>query len=259
MHKGIILAGGSGTRLYPCTITTSKQLLPIYDKPMIYYPLCTLMLAGIKDILIISDPKNLNNYKNLLGNGKHFGIKIDYEVQPKPEGIAQAFLIAEKFINNNNCTLILGDNFLYGDNLSKKIKFTKKIGAKIFLHAVKNPNKYGVAEIKNKKIIKIYEKPKKFISNYAVTGLYQYDHNVVRYAKSLKKSSRGEYEITDLNNIYLNKKKLDFDILGSGYAWLDTGSFDDLLDASLFVRTIQQRQGYLIGDPKKIFKKIKKN
>lgn len=255
MHKGIILAGGSGTRLHPCTIATSKQLLPIYDKPMIYYSLTTLMLAGIKDILVISDPKNLDNYKNLLGNGKIFKIKISYKIQPKPEGIAQAFLIGEEFISNNDCTLILGDNFFYGHNLSDKIRSAKKKGARIFLHPVKNPNKYGVAKIKNKKIIKIYEKPKKFISNYAVTGLYQYDKDVVKYAKSLLKSKRGEYEISDLNNIYLDQKKLDFEILDRGYTWLDTGSFDDLLDASLFVRTIQQRQGILVGDPKKIFKK----
>ena len=255
MHKGIILAGGSGTRLHPCTKVVSKQLLPIYDKPMIYYALSTLMVAGIKDILIISDPKNFKNYQNLLGNGKNFKIQISYKVQEKPEGIAQSFLIAESFLDNQGCTLILGDNFFYGNNLSEKIKSKKHSGAKIFLYPVKNPNKYGVAKIKNKKIIKIYEKPNKFISKYAVTGLYQYDHNVVQYAKLLKKSKRGEYEITDLNNIYLKKKKLNYDILNNECTWLDTGSFDDLLDASLFVKTVQQRQGYPIGDPNKIFDK----
>jgi glucose-1-phosphate thymidylyltransferase len=249
MHKGIILAGGSGSRLHPCTFATSKHLLPIYDKPMIYYPLSTLKLAGINEILIISDPKNIGNYRNLLGNGKSFGVKIDYEIQDRPEGIAQAFLIGDKFIKNNNCTLILGDNFFYGHELSQKIKVNKNYGAKIFLHPVKNPNNYGVAQIKNKKIFKIQEKPKKFISNYAVTGLYQYDNKVVEYAKSLKKSKRGEYEITDLNNIYLKKKKLNFEILGKGYAWLDAGTFDDLLEVSFFVKTLQSRQGCLIGNP----------
>jgi len=246
--KGIILAGGYGTRLRPTTKIISKHLLPLYDKPMIYYPLSTLILAGIKKILLISDKSNIHNYKKLLGNGKKYGINIEYEEQVKPEGIAQSFLIGETFIKNSNCTLILGDNFFYGHKLSDKIKIKTLDGAKIFLHPVKNPNNYGVPKIENNKIKKIYEKPKKFISNYAVTGLYQYDKNVAKYVKTLKKSKRGEYEITDLNNIYLKKGKLKYEILGKGYTWLDAGTFDDLLDASLYVRTIQQRQGILIGN-----------
>lgn len=257
MYKGIILAGGLGTRLSPCTKVISKHLLPIYDKPMIFYSLSTLMLAGIRDILIISDQYNIQNYKKLLKNGNSYGVKIIYEIQHKPEGIAQAFLIGEKFINNQGCTLILGDNFFYGYDLSKKIKYTKNLGAKIFLHPVKNPEKYGVVKMKKKKIIKIIEKPKKYISNFVVTGLYHYDKNVVKYCKLLKKSKRNEYEITDLNNIYLKKKKLKYEILGRGYTWLDAGSFDELLDVSLFVRTIQQRQGNLIGEPREIAKSQK--
>jgi len=254
INKGIILAGGSGSRLKPLTKVISKHLLPLYDKPMIYYPLSTLIQAGINHILIITDPKNLYNYKTLLGNGKKYGLNINYEIQTKPEGIAQSFLIAEKFLKNSNCTLILGDNFFFGYGLSEKIKNKNISGAKIFIHPVKNPNNYGVPKIVKNKIIKIYEKPSKFISNYAVTGLYQYDNNVVRYAKTLKKSKRGEYEITDLNNIYLKKKKLNYEILGKSYTWLDAGTFDDMLDASLFVRTIQQRQGFSIGNIEKIKK-----
>jgi glucose-1-phosphate thymidylyltransferase len=252
MHKGIILAGGLATRLYPCTKVISKHLLPIYDKPMIFYSLSTLMLSGVKDILIITDRNNVQNYKKLLGYGNSYGVKIDYEMQNKPEGIAQAFLIGEKFIRNESCTLILGDNFFYGHDLSRKIKRTSNLGAKIFLHPVKNPEKYGVAKIKKKKIIKIIEKPKKYVSNLVVTGLYHYDKNVVKYCKLLKKSKRNEYEITDLNNIYLKNNKLKYEILGRGYTWLDAGSFDDLLDVSLFVRTIQHRQGNLIGKPEEV-------
>ena len=247
--KGIILAGGSGSRLYPITLSSSKQLLPIYDKPMIYYPLSVLMFAKIKEVLIIIEEKNFKNFYNLLGDGSHLGLKIQYAYQSKPRGIADAFLIAEKFINQDKVCLILGDNIFYGQGLVNSLQVaTKKNGATIFCYPVDNPSNFGVVEFdKNLKVKKIIEKPKKTKSNYAVTGLYFYDKNVVKYAKSIKPSKRGELEITDINKIYLAKKKLTVEILGRGFAWLDTGNYDSLLAASQFVQTIEKRQGYKIA------------
>ena len=254
-RKGIILAGGSGTRLHPLTIHTSKQLLPIYDKPMIYYPLCTLISSGVRDILIISTSQDLNNYKKLLGNGHKWGINICYEVQPKPDGLAQALIIGEDFINNHPSVLILGDNFFYGSGLDTILKHVNDIqdGATVFAYAVKDPERYGVVDFnENGKVLSIEEKPIKPKSNFAITGLYFYDSNASTYAKSLKPSSRGELEITDLNNCYINEDSLRVEKLDSGHAWFDMGTHDSLLDASIFVKSLEKRQGSKIACPEEI-------
>jgi len=248
--KGIILAGGSGTRLNPLTKAMSKQLIPIYDKPMVYYPLSTLMLAGIKDILVISTPQDLPKFKALLGDGRNMGLFICYKEQKKPEGIAQAFIIAEEFIGNDSVCLILGDNVFYGHNLSMTLQkmASLKTGAYIFGYWVANPQRYGVVKFNEKnEAISIEEKPKQPKSNYAVPGLYFYDNKVVDIAKNLKPSARGELEITDVNLIYLEKRKLKVAMLGRGYAWLDTGTPDSLLDASNYIATMERRQGLKIG------------
>ena len=253
-RKGIILAGGSGTRLYPLSKSVSKQLMPVYDKPMIYYPLSTLMLSGIRDILIITRPHEKENFYNLLGNGDHLGVNISYAVQSSPDGIAQAFLIGEKFISNNNCALVLGDNIFYGTNLHKLLNNAckKSIGASVFCYRVEDPENYGVIEFEQKKIISISEKPENPKSNYVVTGLYYYDDQVVDFAKSLKPSNRGELEITDINNLYLEKELLTSEFMGRGYAWLDTGSHDSLLQAGQFIATLENRQGVKICCPEEI-------
>ncbi|GAB4295929.1 MAG: glucose-1-phosphate thymidylyltransferase RfbA [Marinilabiliales bacterium] len=244
--KGIILAGGSGTRLYPITRSISKQIIPVYDKPMIYYPLSVLMLAGIRDILIISTPKDIHLYEDLLGDGKKLGIKISYEVQPSPDGLAQAFIIGEKFIGKDKVCLVLGDNIYYGHGFGKMMLKAAKIkdGALVFGYYVKNPQRYGVVEFDdNKNVLSLEEKPKQPKSNYAVTGLYFYSNDVVEKAKSLKPSARGELEITDLNLLYLNENRLKVQLLGRGIAWLDTGTHESLLQASNFIATIEERQG----------------
>ena len=259
VRKGIILAGGKGTRLYPLTKSVSKQLLPIYNKPMIYYSLSTLMLAGIKEILLISTPKDLKLYKNLLGNGSNFGIKLKFAIQKKPEGIAQAFIIAKNFLNKSPCALILGDNFFYGQSFQKLIqKANSDLNhSTVFSYYVKNPSDYGVISInKQNKILSIEEKPKKPKSNYVVTGLYFYTNDVFKYAKRLKPSKRKELEITDINNIYAKNKKLNNISLGRGFTWLDAGNFETLYESSLFVKTIENRQGMKIGCPEEIAYKM---
>ena len=251
--KGIVLAGGAGTRLHPSTIAISKQLLPIYDKPMIYHPISVLMLAGIQDILIISTPSDLPNFKKLLGNGSQFGINFSYKEQPSPDGLAQAFILAEEFIGNDCAALILGDNIFYGDGFSGTLKKVvaetqNKGGATIFGYQVKDPQRFGVVEFdSDNKAISIEEKPQNPKSDYAVTGLYFYDNRVIEYAKSLKPSVRGELEITDLNNIYLKNNCLNVELLGRGFAWLDTGTHNSLLRASQYVHTIEENQGIKIA------------
>ncbi|MEO8400832.1 MAG: glucose-1-phosphate thymidylyltransferase RfbA [Gammaproteobacteria bacterium] len=253
--KGIILAGGSGTRLYPVTKHINKHLLPVYDKPMIYYPLSTLLLAGIREILLITTPKDLQTYQALLGDGSHLGISIEYAEQPKPEGLAQALIIGESFIGNDNVCLVLGDNIFYGTEFAVHLESAKKMlpGAVIFAYYVKDPERYGVVDFdQNGKVINLIEKPSNPPSNYAVTGLYFYDSRAVQYAKSLKPSQRGELEITDLNKIYLQHGDLHVQIMGRGYAWLDTGTCHSLLEASQFVAILEERQGLRIACPEEI-------
>lgn len=255
--KGIILAGGSGTRLYPLTKVTSKQLLPIYDKPMIYYPLSTLMLAGIRDILIISTPEDTPRFQELLGDGGHFGIRLSYAVQPSPDGLAQAFLIGADFIGDEPCAMILGDNIFYGGwfshNLRQAAKNALEGKATIFGYYVTDPERFGIVEFdENRNVISVEEKPEKPKSNYCITGLYFYDRRVVEMAKKVKVSARGELEITDLNRLYLEDDSLKVQILGRGFAWLDTGTMESLMEAAVFVQTVQKRQGVVISAPEEI-------
>ncbi len=249
IKKGIILSGGKGTRMSPLTKAVNKQLLPIYDKPLIYYPLSVLMLAKIRDVLIVVNKGQLDQYKKILPNGKNLGIKISYVEQDKPRGLPDAFILGEKFIGKSSVSLILGDNFFYGQYLTEKLKSSVKIknGAKVFLHRVRKPERYGVAKVKNNKIISIKEKPKKFFSDYAITGLYFFDNKVVNYSKKLKPSKRGEIEITDLLKKYKEKGKLSADFIGRGGAWLDTGSISDYYKTSNFVSAVENRQGFKVA------------
>lgn len=255
--KGIILAGGAGTRLYPLTMVTSKQLLPVYDKPMIYYPLSTLMLAGIKDILIISTPTDLPNFERLLGDGSEFGLHLSYKVQPSPDGLAQAFLLGEAFIGDDTCAMVLGDNIFYGNGFTKTLRAAvanaEKGEASIFGYYVNDPERFGIVEFdKSGKVISVEEKPQHPKSNYCITGLYFYDQRVVKLAKQVKPSARGELEITDLNRLYLEDGTLNVELLGRGFAWLDTGTMDSLAEATDFVKMIQTREGVQISAPEEI-------
>ena len=250
--KGIVLAGGAGTRLYPLTMVTSKQLLPVYDKPMIYYPLSTLMLAGIRDILIISTPTDLPNFERLLGDGSQYGISLSYKVQPSPDGLAQAFLLGEEFIGDDCCAMVLGDNIFYGNHFSRLLRAAaadaEQGRATIFGYYVNDPERFGIVEFdKNGKVISVEEKPKNPKSNYCITGLYFYDRRVVEFAKQVKPSARGELEITDLNRLYLEDGTLNVQLLGRGYAWLDTGTMDSLVEASNFIQMVENRQGIQIS------------